>query len=185
MLSLHYLLTILPFQSHPVIPMRGSLGAGATGLPPGSSTFLALSATSIQYFILPLFHPLSGPLFGICAISCSDVREVAIYRILVEGSSDAQMRRSTLSPHRPRLQQLAGSASRPFLCPVDGRSDRLRSPATRSAYRHFDVGRAFLPIFDYSLLFSSGLIRGFEVTGHFDHLHLFVILFLLWFSFPF
>ena len=114
-----YYLTI---PSHPVIPMRGPPAPALQGSPhpPGSSTFLALSATSIQYFILLLFHPLSDPLCGICTISCSDVRGVTIYRILVEGNSDAQMWRSTLSPQRPRLQQLAGSASRPFLCPVDG-----------------------------------------------------------------
>lgn len=180
LLSLHY----LTIPSYPVIPMRGlPRRRRLQGPLAGSSTFLALSATAIQYFILPLFHPLSGPLFGACTISCSDVWGVAIYRFLVDGSSDAQMRRSTLSPHRPRLQQLAGSASRPFLCPVDRRSDRTRSPATRSAYRQSDVWRGISALSLIILFrFLSGLIRGLELTGHFDHLHLFVILFFPWFS---
>lgn len=57
---------------------------------------------------------------------------------LVDCSSDAQMRRSTFSPHRPRLQQLAGSV--PLLTTL--RSSEITCNL-RSAFGQIDVGGAF------------------------------------------
>lgn len=110
------LLSYIIFSHHSISPDHPNQEGGpapALQGPPRSSTS-ALSATfdTIFFFIYYTFSSFLDPLFRDLDSLNPDVRGVAIYRILVEDcSSDAQMRRSTFSPHWPRLQQLAGSAS--------------------------------------------------------------------------
>lgn len=107
---------ILPFNLTRSF-QRGGPGAGATKALPAPDFLCIIFHLDTPFtpflFYYHFFYHFLTRYLGFGRHSAHPGRTgVAIHRILgVDCSSDAQMRRSTLSPHQPRLQQLAGSAS--------------------------------------------------------------------------